>query len=146
MSVELIEVRSATQIEACFEALHALRPHLDRSTQAAQVARQMAQGYRVLAARRGETVEAVAGYRHAEFLAWGRIIYIDDLSTLPAARGQGLARLLLDAIVAEARATGCAAVHLDSGYARQAAHRLYLRYGFVLSSHHFALALDAPAA
>jgi GNAT superfamily N-acetyltransferase len=139
---EIVAIREAAAIDDCFEAFHALRPHLDRDALKAQILRQFAQGYRVLALRRGDQIESVAGYRHSEFLAWGRIIYIDDLSTVPGARQRGQARQLLDAIVAEARAAGCVAVHLDSGYARQAAHRLYLRYGFVLSSHHFALSLS----
>ncbi len=39
------------------------------------------------------------------------------------------------------REQGCNAVHLDSGYQRHAAYRLYLNKGFVLSSHHLALKL-----
>jgi hypothetical protein len=36
------------------------------------------------------------GPRYGHSLAWGHYLYIDDLSTLPAARGRGPARGLLD--------------------------------------------------
>jgi GNAT superfamily N-acetyltransferase len=78
-----------------------------------------------------------AGYRNMNMLYSGKTIYIDDLSTLPAHRGHGYASKLLDYIYQLAKDTGKTAVHLDSGYVRQTAHRLYLQKGFVLSAHHF---------
>jgi hypothetical protein len=43
--------------------------------------------------------------------------------------------------VAEARATGCAKLELDSGVQRFDAHRFYLRKRMIISSHHFSLEL-----
>lgn len=106
-----------------------------------QVHRQRSQGYRIVAVRAGGQVPSAAGYRLAEFLAWGKVLYIDDLTTIESARGQGHAGALLDWLIRHAREQGCNAVHLDSGYQRHAAHRLYLHKGFTLSSHHLALAL-----
>ena len=83
-------------------------------------------------------MKSAAGFRLAEFMAWGRVLYIDDLTTLPEARGQGFAGLLLDWLAEYARQQGCQAVHLDTGYTRHAAHRVYLSKGFELSSHHMA--------
>lgn len=53
------------------------------------------------------------------------------LAVAPAARGAGVGRLLSEACVDRARATGCAAVALSSGTWMAAAHRLYERLGFV---------------
>ena len=72
----------------------------------------------------------------ANFLAWGKVLYIDDLVTEPLQKRQGLGGALLDWLVVEANKLGCDAVHLDTGYARHDAHRLYLNKGFVMSSHH----------
>jgi hypothetical protein len=47
----------------------------------------------------------------------------------------------MDWMVAHARANGCQGVHLDTGYTRHAAHRLYLRKGLQLNCHHLALDL-----
>ncbi|MEP7265402.1 MAG: GNAT family N-acetyltransferase, partial [Bacteroidota bacterium] len=75
-----------------------------------------------------------------EHLAWGKAIYIDDLTTHPSHRKKGYAKLLLDYVDEQAKLHGCEQVHLDSGCVPQRydAHRLYLNYGFNITSHHFA--------
>jgi GNAT superfamily N-acetyltransferase len=80
---------------------------------------------------------AAAGFRRLHTLAWGDIIYIDDLVTRETHRGRGHGHRLLDWVLAEARRAGCGAVHLDSAPHRHAAHRLYLGAGYVISSFHF---------
>lgn len=101
--------------------------------------RQRPAGYRLLAAFEADRPEAVAvaGFRRLISLAWGDVLYIDDLSTRAAARRRGHARALLESVVAEGQALGCGAVHLDSGHHRYDAHRLYLDAGFQIRSHHF---------
>jgi len=137
----LREPQTDEEVRRCFPAVRALRPHLDEDEFVARVGRQREQGYRILCAVDGDEVVSFAGYRFAEFLAWGRVLYIDDLVTLPSVRGRGYAGMLLDELVARARAAGCDAVHLDSGHQRFDAHRLYLNKGFRITSHHFALEL-----
>lgn len=82
---------------------------------------------------------AVAGFREARALAWGHYLYIDDVSTVPAARRAGHAERLLGWLTEEGRQLGCEALHLDSGVGpeRAPAHRLYMRHGFRISMHHF---------
>lgn len=112
----------------------------DRARFVAQVdGRQRAEGYRLFAAFDPSEVEAaaVAGFRRSTFLAWGDVLYIDDLSTRERFRGHGYGRSLLQAVAAEAADLGCAAVHLDSGHHRYDAHRLYLNAGYEIRSHHF---------
>ncbi len=100
------------------------------------------QGYRLIGAfEEGEAnARAVAGFRTASSLAWGRYLYVDDLSTLPEARRRGYGRSLLAWLLEEARRLGCDQLHLDSGvgFDRADAHRLYLNAGLVISAHHFA--------
>ena len=146
MNSHIIEIVSDEQTRLCSAAIQALRPHLDVESIVDQVRRQRAQGYRLFGVSirddsEKEQIPSIVGFRYGEFLAWGKIIYIDDLSTIEAARGLGHAGLLMDHVVHLAHALSCQAVHLDSGYARHAAHRLYLNKGFVMSSHHFALTL-----
>jgi GNAT superfamily N-acetyltransferase len=101
-------------------------------------------GYRLIGAFSSglQAARAVAGFRVAESLAWGRYLYLDDLSTASDARRQGYAGALLDWLLEEARRLGCAQLHLDSGTgsARFDAHRLYYNHGFAIHSHHFARA------
>jgi GNAT superfamily N-acetyltransferase len=99
-------------------------------------------GYRLAGAfEAGEDdAAAVAGFRIAEFLAWGRHLYIDDLVTAADRRGRGHADALFAWLVEEGRRQGCAELHLDSGLGpdRQAAHRFYFRHGLRIASFHFA--------
>jgi GNAT superfamily N-acetyltransferase len=127
-----------------FEALRALRPHHpDRGAFVERVdALQRQEGYRIVAAfEDGSDGQAcaAAGFRLVHNLAWGRIIYVDDLSTLPDARRRGHASRLLAWIAEEARRLGCDAVHLDSGVGpeRRDAHRRYFDSGMRISAYHF---------
>jgi len=108
---------------------------------------QRPEGYRlvgVLPPVGGDAV-AVAGFRLGTSLSRGRHLYLDDLCTVAALRGRGLASRLLEWIHAEGRRLGCDQVHLDSGVGptRAAAHRLYLNAGYLISAHHFVRATPA---
>ncbi|MFF2397579.1 GNAT family N-acetyltransferase [Nocardia sp. NPDC058114] len=87
---------------------------------------------------------SVAGFRESHSTAWGHHLYIDDVSTLPVARGRGHADSLIDWVTAEARRLRCTGVHLDSGVGptRAAAHRLYMRRHLTITAHHFTLDLQ----
>ncbi len=135
-------------------ALRELRPHLgvDEEALAAVARLREEQGYRLLGsfpagdpAEDGRPAAAVAGFRLVELLAWGRALYVDDLSTRAAARRRGHASALLDALARLARDTGCAQLHLDSGVGphRADAHALYHRAGLRIASFHFSRRLDS---
>lgn len=141
MATQIFIADTDAQINSCFPVFSALRPHLKQSDLLPQVRRQQKQSYQIVALRHDGVVKSVAGFRFAEFLAWGSVLYIDDLATLPGETSRGFGGALLDWLIELARTRGCDAVHLDTGYARHAAHRVYLRKGFQLSSHHMALDL-----
>ena len=137
------EIRLATkgaQILSCHKIMHQLRPHLT-SEQAfvEQVQRQIQEGYRLAYIEDAGQVKALAGFRFLEFLAWGKVIYIDDLVSDAATRKKGYGSKILKWVINEARKAKCDQVHLDSGPQRHDAHRLYLNHGFKIIGHHFAL-------
>lgn len=141
VSHEIFLARTDAELMECFAVLRHLRPHLEADAFLPQVRRQEEQGYRVMALRHEGRVVSAAGFRRGEFLAWGRIVYVDDLATLPDARGRGFAGALLDRLIDLARREGCDALHLDTGYGRHAAHRLYLAKGLEMTSHHMRIDL-----
>ena len=130
-----------------FGPIRELRPHLasveefvDRVNGA-----QRPEGYRLVVSfaagddheSGGPVPVAAAGFRRLHTLAWGDVLYIDDLVTLESHRGRGHAPRLLEWVLAEARRLGCGQVHLDSAPHRHPAHRLYLGQGYHISSFHF---------
>ncbi len=131
------------QTALAWEALRELRAHLaDRDAFVARVDDlQRPEGYRIVAAFEAgtEQARAAAGFRIGHNLAWGRFLYVDDLSTVPAARRRGLAAALLAWIDEEAARQGCDSVELDSGVGpdRQDAHRRYFCSGMRIASYHF---------
>lgn len=141
--MEIKKAINDSAIELCFDALHELRPLLEKSNYLALIKGMVARGYQLIYVEHENTAIAVAGFRYSEHLLWGKIIYIDDLSTLPKYRGMGYASLLIDYISSIAKNESLNAVHLDSGVnsGRFDAHRLYLNKGFNISSLHFALDL-----
>ena len=129
------------EVPSTFAVMAQLRPHLDQAAYVQAVARMSASGFRLAAVREAGRVVAVAGFRIAESLAWGRYLYVDDLVTGDGARSHGYGKLLLDWLKAEARSGGCGELHLDSGVQRHGAHRFYLRERLDITSYHFRVTL-----
>lgn len=130
--------------ELAYPAMKELRPHLaDAAEFVERVRRQRAEGYRLAGSFAADgSVAAVAGFRCGHNLVSGWHLYVDDLSTVPAARRQGHAGALLRWLDDEARRLGCAEIHLDSGTHRHDAHRRYLTSGYIIPALHFAKALS----
>lgn len=138
-----IEVKVANadaEILGCFPALKVLRPHLkDAHELLLRARRQMREcGWRLIYVEEQDATVGCASFRTAEFLAWGKIIYVDDLVVLEGHRGKGFADALIHWIEATGEASGCSEFHLDSGTNRLAAHRFYHRIGFSIPAFHFA--------
>jgi GNAT superfamily N-acetyltransferase len=141
---EIRVARDEPDVRSCWPAFKELRPHLPSEEEfVRRWRRQLSEGYAIVFVADEADVLAAAGYRVLHTLAWGRIIYVDDLIAVPSSRGSGLGRALLLHIQAEARRLGCDAVHLDTGYQRHAAHLAYLRSGFQFDCHHLAWQAEA---
>jgi GNAT superfamily N-acetyltransferase len=127
-----------------YPAMAALRPAYTDEAQFVERVDdvQRREGYRLVGVFEETTPHAVAvaGFRVGHMLAWGRYLYVDDLSTLPEARRQGHGRRLLQWLTEEAQRLGCEQLHLDSGVGadRIDAHRLYFTTGLAINSYHFA--------
>lgn len=140
--IRIRHAESSASVEQCLPVLLELRPHLTATECRLRLRRQMTAGYRLVALRRRSQVEAVAGYRILENLAWDRFLYVDDLVTRARSRNQGLGHQLLTWILAEARKLGCAELHLDSGVEKYSAHGFYLKHRLHILAHHFACRLQ----
>jgi GNAT superfamily N-acetyltransferase len=141
-----MEIKQAVDKEdylKCWEVVRELRPHLNQEEYLTLMLYMIDEGYKMIYIEEGGKGLSFCGYRHVTMLHRGRSIYIDDLCTLPVARGKGHAAMLLQYVMDEAKKEEMQSIHLDSGHQRHTAHRLYLNQGFIITSHHFALNLSA---
>lgn len=144
----MTSVREMNQEETflAYPAFLELRPHLPScEAMVEQINRfQRPEGYRLLGSFE-ENIEvpvALAGFRFLHTLAWGHILYLDDLITRADFRGRGHAGRLMEWLFAEAQRQGCAQFHLDSGHQRLVAHRFYFNAGLHINSYHFSRILE----
>jgi GNAT superfamily N-acetyltransferase len=125
------------EITMCWEALYLLRPILQVAHFVDQIKQMQKEGYVLLYLFDDHKVVSIAGYRIYSMLYCGKMLYIDDLSTLESARGNGHASSLLKQLYEIAAQQDCKAIHLDSGHIRITAHKLYFKEDFTISAFHF---------
>jgi GNAT superfamily N-acetyltransferase len=137
---------SDEDIARCYPVMAELRPQVGAAEFLERVRRQGRGGYRLVYLEVDGAVRAVAGFRVLECLAWGRVLYLDDLVTQTSERSRGYGRMLLARVKRIARAEVCGELHLDSAMHRLDAHRFYDREGLDRVGYHFSVATDHTAA
>ena len=128
----------------CKEVLLELRPHLKQESFLESVHLTLADNRMLIFMEDEGRAVSAAVFEWGYNLYRGKYIYIDDLTTLPQARGKGHASQLLDWIIKYAEENNFDQVHLDSGVnaGRFDAHRLYHNKRFNVTSLHFALKVN----
>ncbi len=126
-------------LERISSVLLQLRPAFTRETLVPRIKEQMREGFQVAYVEEAGEVLCVAGFVVGTKLAWGKHIYVDDLVTDERHRSTGAGATMMAWLKAHARELGCQQLQLDSGVQRFGAHRFYLREGFHISGHHFAM-------
>ena len=137
MQVKIAE--STEELRLISPVLLQLRPQYSEDTLIKQIKAQQADGYRVAYVQDGENILCVGGFVMGQKLAWTKHIYVDDLVTNEAHRSTGAGKFLIDWLKRYGQDNDCQQLHLDSGVTRFGAHKFYLREGFDITSHHFAV-------
>ena len=125
------------EIASCWEAISVLRPMLEREHFVSLIKDLQKEGYQLLYIQEEGITVAIAGYRIYTMLYCGKMLYLDDLSTLENFRGKGYASQLLNHLKEIALENNCVSFQLDSGPARTTAHKLYFKEDFTISAYHF---------
>ncbi|MGS1031561.1 GNAT family N-acetyltransferase [Burkholderia glumae] len=142
--IDFRHLETPADLTAAYDVMRALRPHLAGvDAFVAQLDRQRAEGYRLLAALQGPRVLGLSGYRHQTNLLYGRFVYVDDLVVDPALQRHQIGARLLDATRTIARESGCAHFVLDTGLHMPLAQRFYFRNGMLAKGMHFVEPLNA---
>lgn len=129
--------KTDAEIEACFEVMAELRPHLKKHQFLATVRNMETEGFRLIYIATDNHVVAAAGYRIYSNLWMGKHLYVDDLVTADANRSSGYGKRMIEWLRAEAKTNDCKLFHLDSGTHRGRAHKFYFQKGFTIGSYHF---------
>lgn len=138
MSITEIKIAITDKdIASCWEAMFLLRPMLKKNEFVEQIKSLQKEGYTLIFILEYGKPVSVLGYRIFTMLYCGKLLYIDDLSTLESCRGKGYASILLNHICAIARQENCTTIQLDSGYTRTNAHKLYFKENFTINAFHF---------
>lgn len=138
-TVEVREMTTDAEVLATFPVMGQLRPHLAEGEYVDTIRRmRTTDGYRLAAVLEGREARCVAGFRLCEFLAHGKVLYVDDLVTDEAARSRDHGGRMIRWLEEVAREHDCEQLQLDSGVQRRGAHRFYFREGMSISSFHFA--------
>jgi GNAT superfamily N-acetyltransferase len=138
---QVLRAETKKEILRCYPVMVQLRPHLSESDFVAQVERQRQEGFQLAFVEDAGGVKSVAGFRILEYLAWGKVLYVDDLVTAESDRSKGFGQELFAWLLQEAKANDCDQLHLDSGVHRFGAHRFYLGQRLDIIAHHFAVKL-----
>lgn len=139
----VIDIRELGPAEThlAYTTILELRPHLpSRETFVERVnTMQRSESYRLIGSFIEGAAEpvAIAGFRMLHTLAWGHVLYVDDLITQETHRKAGHADHLIQWLIGEAQRLGCDQFHLDSGVQRHVAHRFYFAHGMRISAYHF---------
>lgn len=130
---------------SAFPVMQQLRPHLTSEADfVSRIERMRLEGYRLIGAFDADVLVALAGYRFQENLVYGAFLYVDDLVTAEAQRGDQWGSRLLQALERLARASGCERLVLDTGLANARAQRFYFREGMLTGALRFQKQFDTP--
>ena len=141
ISIRICETEE--QILQAFPVMKQLRPQLVEPNFVQAIRQQEKESYRlvglVVVANDASVTVAVAGVRIMTNLAFGKILYVDDLVVDEHQRSKGYGSKLFQWLLEYAKANGCGRLHLDSGVQRHGAHRFYLSdpQKMIIACHHF---------
>ena len=125
--------RGASDSAALYEWLFAppgsCRPRWDPERARAAIAEAIAEpdSAVLVAKQRGELLGLCSAYLELNSVRYGHRCWVEDLAVGPRHRSQGVGKALLDAAKEWARERGATHLELDSGDARNDAHRFYER-------------------
>lgn len=139
MIIKLAELDK--ELRGCFPVILQLRPNLKEEEYIQKVKIQQKENYHIVFIKDKGFVKAVAGFRIANSLAWGKFLYVDDLITDEENRSKGYGEKLFKWLVDYAVKNSCQQFHLDSGVQRFGAHRFYLKHKLDIVAHHFGMNL-----
>ena len=131
---------SDEDVKACHEVMVLLgkrRASLSQEQYFQEIQKQQKEGYVMAYLEDAQGKQAVAGYRYANLIAYGKMLYLDDLVVREEVRSKGYGGMLIDWLEEQAIKNDCDVFNLTSGTERDKAHKFYFQKGFHIDDFHF---------
>lgn len=127
--MKVLELHGGDDLRRAWPVMQELRGHLDEARWVELMDVMVPDGYRLLSVQDHDgTIHALAGFRVATNLYYGKHAWVYELVTAESGRSRGHGRMLLGRVEEIAAAEGCEMVALSSGLQRVDAHRFYERH------------------
>ncbi|WP_165864965.1 GNAT family N-acetyltransferase [Rufibacter latericius] len=120
-----------------FPLIQFLNPNMEPERYEELLRLMLPQHYRMVGVFDGTTCLGLSGYWIGTKLYSGKYLEVDNFVVDEQYRSKGIGKLLLDWLTAEANRYHCETMMLDAYVVNNAAHKFYLREGFVIKGFHF---------
>lgn len=140
------EIRPITQLPEMrrqYPLIQLLNPQMSPARYEQLLAQMLNHQYQMVGAFDGPTCVGLSGYWVGTKLYSGKYLEIDNFVVAEPYRSQRVGKQLLDWLTAEAQRLHCETMMLDAYVVNSAAHKFYLREGFVIKGFHFLKGLPA---
>lgn len=134
---EIREIIGVDEMMKQFDLLRLLTPNLTQPLAKEMLEEMIANKYRMIGVFDNLVCVALSGIWLGTKLYSGRYLEIDNFVTHPGYRSKGVGKLLVTYIENIAKEEHCKCMMLDAYVTNPAAHKFYLREGFIIRGFHF---------
>ncbi len=120
-----------------FPLIQYLNPTMEVARYETLIRQMLPLNYKMVGVFDGATCLGLSGYWVATKLYSGKYLEVDNFVVDEQCRSRGIGKLLLDWLTQEAQKHQCETMMLDAYVVNHAAHKFYLREGFVIKGFHF---------
>jgi GNAT superfamily N-acetyltransferase len=137
----IIELKTQADFAPALRLLKQLNPAMDKKKFDSRLKKMRPQGYRCIAYVRNGKYIGLCGFWHGTRFWCGDFIDLDNVVVDEKLRGEGIGKQLVDWVEKEASRLKCDQLGLDCYTTHHAAHRFYMREGFIIRGYHFTKSL-----
>ncbi|WP_210462268.1 GNAT family N-acetyltransferase [Rufibacter roseolus] len=135
--LQIREITELAEMLQQFPLIQYLNPNMEPERYETLLRLMLPQQYRMVGVFEGDTCLGLSGYWMGTKLYSGKYLEIDNFVVDEQYRSKGIGKMLVDWLTDEASKNQCETMMLDAYVVNNAAHKFYLREGFVIKGFHF---------
>ncbi|RNI32439.1 GNAT family N-acetyltransferase [Rufibacter immobilis] len=136
-SFQIKQIEGWAEMAQQFPLIQYLNPKMEPERYEALLRQMLPLNYRMVGVFKGATCVGLSGYWIGTKLYSGKYLEVDNFVVEEQYRSQRIGKHLLDWLTQEAERHQCETMMLDAYVVNHAAHKFYLREGFVIKGFHF---------